>query len=57
VGVTDLLPSTPPTDPLDVLRRQAHQLFKNLVDGADRELLLMVCPLLARLTEAPARHQ
>lgn len=57
VAVTDLLPSTPPTDPTDVLRRQARQLFDNLVAGADRELLLMVCPLLARLTEAPARNQ
>ena len=57
VAITDLLPSTPPTDPADVLRRQARQLFDALVDGADRELLLMICPLLARLSEAPARNQ
>ena len=57
VAVTDLLPSAPPTDPADVLRRQARQLFENLINGADRELFLMVCPLLARLTEAPARNQ
>lgn len=57
VAITDLLPSTPPTDPADVLKRQARQLFDSLVDGADRELLQMICPLLARLSEAPARNQ
>jgi transcriptional regulator with XRE-family HTH domain len=57
VAITDLLPSTPPTDPADVLKRQARQLFDALVDGADRELLQMICPLLARLSEAPARNQ
>jgi transcriptional regulator with XRE-family HTH domain len=57
VAITDLLPSVPPADPADVLRRQARELFDNLLAGADRELLQMVCPLLARLTEAPARNQ
>lgn len=57
VSLTDLLPSAPPSDPADVLRRQARQLFDTLVNGADRELLQMICPLLARLSEAPARNQ
>ena len=57
VAITDLLPSSPPTDPADVLKRQARHLFDTLLDGADRELLQMVCPLLARLLEAPARNQ
>lgn len=57
VAITDLLPSAPPTDPADVLKRQARHLFDTLLDGADRELLQMVCPLLARLLEAPARNQ
>lgn len=57
VGMADLLPEAPPADPADVLRRQAHRLADALIDGADRETLQMLCPLLARLAEAPARSR
>lgn len=57
VGLTDLLPANAPDDPLAILRQQAHRLADALVDGADRETLLMLCPLLARLAESPARSR
>jgi len=46
---TDLLPITAPVDTLALLRDRAKQLFEALVAGADREMLLMLNPLLARL--------
>jgi transcriptional regulator with XRE-family HTH domain len=55
VGVADLLPDTAPTDPTSGLREQARALAAGLIDGADRETLVMLCPLLARLAEASAR--
>lgn len=44
--VTELLPPTEPPDTLSALRDRARQLLEN----ADRETLLIVNPLLARLT-------
>lgn len=55
VALSELLPTTAPTDPVQALREQAHRLATALIDGSDRETLLMLCPLLARLAEAP-RH-
>lgn len=55
VTVQELLPTTPSPDTLAVLRDRARQLFDELLRSADRETLLMVCPLLARLLESPRR--
>ena len=55
VTVHDLLPSAPSPDTLAVLRDRARHLFDELLRSADRETLLMVCPLLARLLESPRR--
>ena len=57
VGVTDLLPASAPANPTDVLRSQARRLSEALIDAADAETLQMLCPLLARLAEAPARSR
>ena len=53
----DLLPLAAPPDPLDHLRGRAQALFDELVQKADRELLQVVVPLLARLVESPARSR
>lgn len=55
VPIAELLPATAPDDPTALLRDQARRLAAALIDGADRETLQMLCPLLARLAEAPAR--
>lgn len=57
VAASELIPSTPPANPVDVLRQQAHRLADAVIDAADLESLLMLCPLLARLGEAPARSR
>ncbi len=54
---TDLLPTTAPPDTLAHLRAQARSLFNHLLQNADRETLLMLCPLLARLGESPTRNR
>ena len=54
-SVTDLLPMTTSPDTQSVLRDQARRLSEALVQGADRETLLMLCPLLARLVESTNR--
>ncbi len=51
----DLLPGAAPPDTLAVLRDQARRLFDTLLAAADRETLLMLNPLLARLAEASER--
>jgi transcriptional regulator with XRE-family HTH domain len=51
----DLIPEAPPPDPTAVLREQARRLFEALLAAADRETLLMLNPLLARLAEASGR--
>lgn len=50
--VHDLLPADPPPDTEAVLRGRAEELFAGLVKGADRDTLLMLTPLLARLAES-----
>jgi hypothetical protein len=52
-----LLPMTTPLDTQAVLRQQARQLFKSLVQSADRETLLILYPLLARLNESMNRSK
>ena len=55
ISIADLLPASPPTDTRTLLADQAAQLFKSLLAAADRETLLMLCPLLARLNESVNR--
>lgn len=55
VALTELLPITAPADPVQSLREQARRLATALIDGSDRETLLMLCALLGQLTEVP-RH-
>jgi len=50
---TDLLPASSSPDTIALLRSQARKLFDGLLAGADRETLLMLNPLLARLSESP----
>jgi transcriptional regulator with XRE-family HTH domain len=50
--VADLLPTDPPPDDAALLREQVRSLFESLLRSADRETLLMLAPLLARLVES-----
>jgi transcriptional regulator with XRE-family HTH domain len=52
----DLLPEAAPPDTEAALRERARALFDALLAVADRETLLMLNPLLARLTEAAGRR-
>jgi transcriptional regulator with XRE-family HTH domain len=54
--LADLLPESAPPDPVAVLREQAARLSEAL-KGSDRETLLLVIPLLARLLESPTRRR
>lgn len=53
----DLLPADASPDTEAVLRERAKNLADQLINGADRETLLMLCPLLARLGESPTRRK
>ena len=53
----DLLPADDPPDTDAVLRERARRHFERLLAAADRETLLMLNPLLARLLEAPNRRR
>lgn len=53
--VADLLPATAPPDTLAFLRKQAEGLFQTVLQSADRETLLMLNPLLARIAESGAK--
>jgi transcriptional regulator with XRE-family HTH domain len=55
--VNDLLPIAAPPDTDAVLREQARSLFDSLLQAADRETLLMLNPLLARLFESTGRSR
>jgi transcriptional regulator with XRE-family HTH domain len=52
--LTELLPTTDPPDPVDVLRIQAQRLFDGLLPAANRETLQLLVPFLARLGESPS---
>lgn len=51
-SANDLLPSAGPSDTLPMLKDQAKRLFDSLLQKSDRESLLMLNPLLARLLES-----
>jgi transcriptional regulator with XRE-family HTH domain len=53
----DLMPATAPPDTMAMLRDQARELFEALLTAAERETLLMLNPLLARLVEASERRR
>lgn len=53
----DLLPVAEPPDSLPVLREQARKLFESLMSEGDRETLLLLNPLMARLLESPTRRR
>ncbi len=53
----DLMPEAAPSDTMAVLRDQARKLFEALLTSADRETLLMLNPLLARLVEVSKRSR
>ena len=55
--VEDLLQGDNAPDEENVLKKRAKILFDDLLKGADRETLLMLCPLLARLNESPTRKR
>lgn len=55
--VADLLPTQPAADTPAILREQAERLFATLMQAANREMLLMLNPLLARLNESQARNR
>ena len=57
VRPADLLPPADPPEPEALLRERAETLFRTLLASADRETLLMLNPLLARLLEAPTRRR
>jgi transcriptional regulator with XRE-family HTH domain len=57
VTVYDLLPTEASPDIEADLRGRAKTLFDGLIAAADRETLLMLCPLLARLAESPTRRR
>lgn len=52
---TDLLPTTASPDTQAALKDQARRLAEALIGAADRETLMMLCPLLARLVESTNR--
>jgi len=54
---TDLLPTSAPTDSMAVLRDRAKKLFDAVLQSADRDALVMLNPLLARLGESLARSR
>lgn len=56
-SVHDLLPIDSLPDSEAILRDRAKSLFEDLVGRADRETLLMLVPLLARLGESPTRRR
>jgi transcriptional regulator with XRE-family HTH domain len=55
--IHDLLPTEAPPETEAVLKERARKLFDELLKTADRETLLMLCPLLARLGESPTRRR
>ena len=54
--VHDLLPDEA-VDDVPLLKERATGLFESLVGQADRETLLLLCPLLSRIAESPTRRR
>lgn len=57
VRLSEMLPEESPPDSTVVLKEQAKRLTSTLLETADRETLLMLNPLLARLLEVPNRRR
>ena len=57
VSFAEMVPQGETPDTEAVLREQARKLTATLVEGADRETLLMINPLVARLLEVPSRRR
>ena len=55
-SISDLLPEAEPQDPLPLLREQVVKLAETM-KAADKDTLLMLVPLLARLLESPTRKR
>lgn len=55
--LSDLLPASQPPNDVPMLQLQARQLLESLLQSTDRETLLMLVPLLARLNESPTRKR
>ena len=53
----ELLPVDVSPDTSKMLKERARDLFDRLIDSGDRETLLMLVPLLARLGESPTRRR
>lgn len=56
-SIHELLPETESVETASVLQERAKALFEALIKTADRETLLILCPLLARLGESPTRKR
>lgn len=57
VSLAELLPDVTPPDTTAVLKERAQQMTSSLLANADRETLLTLNSLLARLLEATNRHR
>jgi transcriptional regulator with XRE-family HTH domain len=55
--ISDLLPTTASPDTLELLRDRSQRLFSSILVSADRDFLLMLNPLLARLNESMNRSR
>jgi transcriptional regulator with XRE-family HTH domain len=55
--VHELLPTSNSPDTEANLRDRAKHLADQLISNADRETLLMLCPLFARIGESPTRRR
>lgn len=55
--IVDLMPASEPADNLPVLRDRARKPFETLISEGDRETLLLLNPLMARLLESPTRRR
>ena len=55
-SISDLLPEEAVPDPLPLLKEQLGKLCETM-KAADRDTLLMLVPLLARLLESPTRRR
>lgn len=55
-SIADLLPEEGVPDPLPLLKEQVGKLSETM-KAADRDTLLMLVPLLARLLESPTRRR
>jgi transcriptional regulator with XRE-family HTH domain len=55
--VADLLPASDPPETMELLRSQTKGLVGTLLEKADRETLLMLNPMLARIVESLSKSR